>query len=275
MRLRPALRLHQFQRQPRRHDESNGQRNGHAHRGVDRDRAHVRPHQAGDEGHRQQRGDHRQRRQNGRPADFINGRRNDFEQAFLGIQALPAMDVFDDDNGVIDQDANRENQRKQRNAVQREAPGPGGEQRGRQRQGHGDTDDHRLAPAERKENQQHDEGGGEDQLADQLLRLLGRRFAVIARYRDFNAFRNHGVFQVIYPVDRSIGHIGRIDAGLLRNLQRHRRKLAVLAAKPGVGLGLVGPSSTVATSLRKTGLRSLAAPRTATTSCFTSAADSR
>jgi hypothetical protein len=99
------------------------------------------------------------------------------------------MDVFDDDNGVIDQDTNRENQCKQRNPVQRKAPGPGGEQRGRQRQGHGNTDDHRLAPAERKENQQHDEGGGEDQLADQLLRLLGRCFAVIARYRDFNTFR--------------------------------------------------------------------------------------
>ena len=125
------------------------------------------------------------------------------------------MDVFDDDNGVIDQNADRENQGKQRNPVQRKAPGPGGKQRSRQRQGHGHTDDHRLTLAERKENQQHDEGGGEDQFANQLLRFLGCRFTVIARYRDLNTFRDHGVFQVIYPVDRSIRHIGCIDAGLL------------------------------------------------------------
>ena len=63
---------------------------------------------------------------------------------------------------------------KQRHPVEREAPGPGREQGRRQRQRDGDADDDRPAPAEREEDQQDDEGGGkEDQLADQLLRLLG------------------------------------------------------------------------------------------------------
>ena len=60
-----------------------------------------------------------------------------------------AMDVLDDDDGVVDQDADREDQREQRHAVDGEAPGPGGEQRGGQRHHDRRADDDRLAPADR------------------------------------------------------------------------------------------------------------------------------
>jgi hypothetical protein len=46
--------------------------NRHAQAAVDRDRAHVRAHQAADEGHRQQRRDHRQRGQDGGAADLVD-----------------------------------------------------------------------------------------------------------------------------------------------------------------------------------------------------------
>ena len=67
----------QLQRQPRRDDERDRQRDQHAHAGVDRDRAHVRPHQAGDERHRQQRGDHREGGEDGRAADLVDRARDE------------------------------------------------------------------------------------------------------------------------------------------------------------------------------------------------------
>ena len=235
-----GMRLHQHQRQPGRDDEGDHQRDAHAHRRIDRDRAHVRPHQAADEGHRQQRGDHGQGGEDGRPADFIDGRRDDLAQRLVGVEALPAVDVLDHHDGIVDQDADGEDQRKQRDAVECEAPGPGREQCGGQGQRDGDTDDHGLAPAGREEDQRDDEGGGEDQFADQLLRLFGGGFAVIAGDGDFDAFRDHRVFERIYPVDRSRRDIGGIDAGLLGQLDGDGRKLAVAVAEPGVTLGLVG-----------------------------------
>ncbi len=234
-----AMRFHHFRGQPRRHDEGDRQRNGHAHRRIDRNRAHVRPHQPGDKRHWQQRRDDRQRRQNGRPTDFIDGGRDDLKQTFVRIKPLPAMDIFNHHDGVIDQDADRKYQREQRHAVQREAPRPGREKRCRQRQRHRHANDHCLAPAQREKHQQHDEGGRKNELADQFLRLFGRRFAIVARDGDFNPFRNHFVFQGIYPVDRSIRHIGRIDARLLRYLHRDRGKLAILVAKPGIAFRLI------------------------------------
>ena len=85
------------------------------------------------------------------PPTSSTGWRDDFEQALFGVQRLPAVDVLDHDDGVVDQDADREDQREQRHAVQREAPGPRGEQRRGEGQRDGNADDQRFAPAERKE----------------------------------------------------------------------------------------------------------------------------
>ncbi len=71
------------------------------------------------------------------------------------VQRLVAVDVLDHHDGVVHQDADGEDQREQRHAVEREAPGPGGEQRHGQGQDHGGADDRRLAPAERDEHQRH------------------------------------------------------------------------------------------------------------------------
>ena len=77
----------------------------HAQAAVDRDRAHVRAHQAADEGHRQQRRDHRQRGQDGRAADLVDRRRDDLAQRLARLQLLVAVDVLDHHDGVVDQDA--------------------------------------------------------------------------------------------------------------------------------------------------------------------------
>jgi hypothetical protein len=89
-----------------------------------------------------------------------------------GLELLVAVDVLHHHDGVVDQDADGEDQREQRHAVEREAPGPAGEQRGRERQDHRAADDHRLAPAQRENTSSHHRRGGEGQLLDQLVGLV-------------------------------------------------------------------------------------------------------
>ena len=240
-------RCQQLVGQPRRDDEGNGQREQHAHRRVDRNRAHVGAHQAADEGHRQQRRDHRKRGEYGRAADFVHRLRNDLPQRLAGFQRLPAVDVLDHHDCVVDQNADREDQREQRHPVEREAPGPRGEQGCRKGQCHRHADDQRFAPAECQPDQRDHGGGGEDQLADQLLRLVGGGGAIVARDGEFDTGRDDRALERFGALDDRFSHVGRIDARLLRHRQRHRRILGaglflrrrLADAMPDVAAGLV------------------------------------
>ena len=87
-----------------------------------------------------------------------------------------AVDVLDDDDRVVHQDPDREDQREERHAVDRESPGPGGEQRRRERDDHGRADDHGLAPADREPHQQHD--GGRREHASFWISFCALSFAV-------------------------------------------------------------------------------------------------
>ena len=72
--------------EPRRERERDAERDQHPHAGVDRNRRHVRSHQSADERHRQQRRDDRQRREDCRSADFVDGRRNEREERCAGLE---------------------------------------------------------------------------------------------------------------------------------------------------------------------------------------------
>ena len=111
------------------------------------------------------------------------------------MQRLPAVNILNHDDRIIDQNANRKNQRKKRHAVQRKAPRPRGEECRREGERDRDADDQRLALAERKKDQQHDESGCKNEFANQLLRLVSRGFAVVSRHRNFNAVRNNASFE--------------------------------------------------------------------------------
>jgi hypothetical protein len=150
------------------------------------------------------------------------------------------VNVLDDDDGVVDQDANRENQRKQRNTIEGESPGPGGKQRRGKSQADRHADNQRFTLAKRKEDQEDHESGGEDQLADQLLRLVGRRLAVITCRRDFDPGRDQRAFERLGTSDDGTGDVGGIDPRFLRNLHGNRRKLAVSIAEPDVLARLIG-----------------------------------
>src|SRR3569623_942425 len=81
-------------RQPGRDHEGDRERDQHAHAGVDRDRAHVRPHQAGDEGHGQQRGDDGEGREDGGAAHLVDRARDDRGEWQLGLQQTMAVNVL-------------------------------------------------------------------------------------------------------------------------------------------------------------------------------------
>ena len=186
------------QYQPGRDDERHGQRDQHAHAGVDRDRAHIRSHQPADEGHWQQRGNHREGGEYGRAAHFVHRFRNDFRQRLMACQCAAAMDVLHHHDGIIDQNADGENQREQRHAIQRESIRPGGEQGRRQRQQHGDADHESLAPSHGKPHQRNHRSRGEQQLFDQLHRLVVCGFAIVARGADLHIGGDHAALQFIH-----------------------------------------------------------------------------
>ena len=70
-------------------------------------------------------------------------------------------DVLDDDDRVVHEDADREDQREEGDAVERVAEEPEDEERERERHRHGEQHDARLAPAERQRHQQRDGEGRE------------------------------------------------------------------------------------------------------------------
>ena len=185
----------EFAAHPGREDQCHGERNQHAHARVDRDRAHIRSHQPGDEGHRQQGGDHGERRQDGGSTHLIDRDRNDVGEGSLAGPQMP-MDVLYDHDGVIDQDADREDQREQGDSIDREPPGPGREQGCRQGDDHGRAHDHCFALAHREEYEEDDGGGREQELFDQLGGLVIGGYAVVAGHRHFDTRRDGDAFQL-------------------------------------------------------------------------------
>ena len=231
----------QLHRQPGRHHEGDGQRDQHAHGRVDGDGAHIGPHQAGDEGHGQQCGDDREGGKDGGPAHFVHGAGDDLPQGLVRVQLAPAVDVLHHHDGVIHQDADGEDQGEQGHPVQGEAPGPGGEQGGRQGEGHGQADDQGLAPPQGEQHQQHHGTGGEHQLADELLGLVGGGGAVVAGDGEFHALGNDAALEGLGAGDDRLGHVGGVDPRLLGDRQGDRGEFAFLGAVPDIVGGLIRP----------------------------------
>ena len=106
-----------------------------------------------------------------------------------------AVNVLDHHNGIIDQNADGKNQRKQRDAVQGKAPGPAGKQGNGQRDNDGRTNDHGFAPAHGSQHQNHHSGSGKQQLGNQLIGFLFGGDAIIAGHNRVNIGRQQAVFQ--------------------------------------------------------------------------------
>ncbi len=211
------------QHQPGRDYDRDEKREQHGGGGVGRDRRHVGPHQARDEQHRQERGHHRQGRHDGRVADL--GDRLD-----RGLQAWPAVrhrpvagDVLHHDDGVVDQNADREDEREQADPVDGVAHQVGGEQREQDRGRNHHQGDHRLAPPDRHRDEADDRHGREAEMQQQLVRLLVGGLAIVAADGDVDVGRNEPPLERIEPIEHLRGHHHGVGAGALGERQADGR----------------------------------------------------
>ena len=170
---------------PGRDDERDDEREHHRGRRTHGNRAHVGAHQAADKCHGQDRGDDGKRRQDRRVSDLVDGTDRHCHHAAVRIDRQPcvAHDVFYDDNRIVHEDADGEDQREERDPVQRVAVEIEGEERERQSHRYGQQHDRGFALAERQPDQRRDGQHGQQHVPQQLVRLLGGCLAVIPSHR--------------------------------------------------------------------------------------------
>ncbi len=111
----------QSQRRLWRHYESHDQREQHCRRCADRNRPHVWTHQSANKGHRQNGGDHGEGSKDRWIANFVHGfdsNVGELASAILWQSEMPD-DVFDHDDRIVDENADGEDEREQRDAIER------------------------------------------------------------------------------------------------------------------------------------------------------------
>ena len=229
------------EREPRRDDERDEEGEDHRGRGVHGDRAHVRPHQARHERERKKRRDDREGREDRRVADLVHG--VDRREARLApAELVVAVDVLDDDDRVVHEDADREDEGEERHAVQGVAEEIRREEREGERRGDRDEDDDRLAAPEEERHEDHDGERREAHVEDQLGRLLVGRLAVVARLRDRHVGGHDGPLEPLEADVELLHELDGVRAGLLRDGERHGGGVFPgLREHPRVLRGLLGP----------------------------------
>ena len=230
----------QPQRRPRRHHEGHDQREQHRRRCTHRNRPHVRTHQATHEGHRQNGGNHGEGREDGGIADFVHrfdryiGQRTTFAR----WQAEVPHHVFDHDNRIVHQDADGEDQREERDPVQRVAEDVEDEQGQRQGDGNGDQHDTRLAPAQRQRDQQRDRQRSQEEMLQQFVGLVLGGLTVVAGDRDIQVGRQKVSAQLGDFLFRCFADDRGVGAFALGQRDGHR---GILATRRGLwSAGSVG-----------------------------------
>ena len=217
-RLLPADAHHQ----PRRQDHGDEEGEEHRRRGIGGDRAHVGAHQPGDEEHRQECRHHGERRHDGRIADFGDGLDRGLRARAAVVHRPVARDVLDDDDGIVDENADREDEREQADAIERVAHDPGGEEREQDRRRDDDGDHDRFAPADGDGDENDDRDGGEAEMEEKLVRLLVGGLAVVAGDRHLDVGREDLAMHLVEPLDDVLGDDDGVGAGTLGDGERHR-----------------------------------------------------
>ncbi len=156
-----------------------------------------------------------------------------------------ARDILDDDDGVVDQDADREDEREQADAIDRITHHPGGEEREQDRRRNDDHDDEAFPPPDGDGDERDDRDRRESEVEQELVRLLGRGFPVVSRDGDVDAGRDDASAHDLEPFQHVIGDRHRICALALGDGERDRRaapQFAALAARdhPGAMLRFGG-----------------------------------
>ncbi|MGY4459699.1 hypothetical protein ACVWYI_003659 [Bradyrhizobium sp. LB13.1] len=231
-------------RKARGHHRRQGQR--HEHRDEDRHRQHdgeFAEQAPDDAAHQQQRNQHRDQRDTDRhdgEADFLGalegGRHRRF--AFLDV----AGDVLEHHDGVVDDEADRDGERHQRQIVERIADHPhqGARAQQRQRNRDGGNDGRPETAQENEDDHDHQRNGQQQRELDVLDGGADGRGAVADELDlDRGRYRGHEARQGgLDPVD-GLDHVG---ARLLEYHQEH----AALAIGPGRLLGVFSAADRLA-----------------------------
>ncbi len=216
-----------------------GQCQRHEHRDEDRHRQHdgeLAEQAADDAAHQQQRDQHGDQRDADRDdgeadlARALEGGRHRL-LAFLDI----AADVLQHHDGVVDDEADRDRQRHQRQIVQRVAEHPHQRAGAEQRQWHRHGGDHgRPEAAQEGEDHHHDQEDGQEQGELDVLHRGADRGGAVGDHLDLDRRRNGGDQAGQCRLDL-VDCVDDIGAGLLEDDEEH----AALAIGPGGLLGVL------------------------------------
>ncbi len=213
---------------PGHHRVGHQQRGRHGDRHVKCDRVEILPRHAADH---QQRAEHqhdRQRRQVGGVADFVGGLHRDQAFVLFAKTAVVAVDVFDHDNRAIDQQAQRQDECEQRNAVDGQAKEIGSAQGQGQDQRHGHAHDQCFLQSQKRgshqEHGQHRDTQVLNQPADGGVRLL----AVVTGDDQFDPCRYELRLHALDALQHIVGNKDGVAAGFLGHGQRDGRHLRLL-----------------------------------------------
>ena len=127
------------------------------------------------------------------------------------------MDVLDVDDRIVDYEAEREDQREQRDSVDRVAEQEVDEQREAERDRHRERHDDRLAPSEHHRDQDHDDRDRDPQAFEQLLDLAVRGVPRVARDGPFDVVRQDLGSDLLHPFAQPFGDVDGIRSAPLRH----------------------------------------------------------
>ena len=172
---------------------------------VDGHRPHVGPHHAGDEEHGQKGEDDRQGGQDHRRAHLVDGGEDRLAGRLL-LHLEVAVDVLHVDDGVVDQQAQGEDQGEEGHPVDGVAEPVVDNQGERIDDRNRDGDDQCLTPPQGEEDQPEDGGHGDEQLLDQLVDLVVGGLAVVAGHPHLHVVGDDRPLHAVDGFDHLVGH---------------------------------------------------------------------
>ncbi len=233
-------------RQHARHDEGEKDGDGGGPPELDKEFARHTAHEGG----RQKDGNQREGGGDHGKADFVRR----LHGCFVGrlAHAQVAHDVFDLDDGIIDQDAHHERHRKQGHDIEREAHqvhrGKG--RNGRQRQ-RGRRDKGGPAIAQEQPDDEHGQGRAFDEQTHRAFIVLDHRIDEIEGFRDLD-IRMLGL-QLAQRGEHGIGHLDLARALAARDFKADHRLAVEQRGRAPLGDGVLDPGNLIQADMSTVG----------------------
>jgi hypothetical protein len=187
-----------------------------------------------EDNHQRERGRHH------RQCDLLGRLHRRLLGGHVGVLLEEAVDVFEDNDGVVDDNAHGEGQPQQRHRVQREVHRPqqreGGHDRGRD----GERGDQHRAPV--ADEQPHDDGGEQAAQHQVLFQRLDRVLDVGGLFFDdvdLDAGGQAGV-QIGDPRENRVDNLDRVGAGLPPHLEDNGRLALIVSETAALGHAVLG-----------------------------------